>query len=52
MMYEAELYDKVTKRYFVVKKESPYLLKQWLKKHKLLAKYKDKRLLLVRSDVH
>ncbi len=51
MYYEAEIYDREAKRYFIIRKESPYLLKQWLKKHRVLANYKGKKLLLVRSDV-
>lgn len=47
-MYEAEIFDTKKKTTFVVRRESPYLLQQWLKKHRI---GHSKKLVLVRSDV-
>lgn len=49
--FEAEIWDRENKRSFIVRKESPFLLKQWLKQHRVLGRYKNKKLLLMRSDV-
>ena len=47
-MFEAEIYDTEKKASFIIRRESPYLLQQWLKKHRI---GHSKKLVLVRSDV-